>query len=181
MKKHFLIIVLIVFCATGHSQILLDEARVEYQPFSMKVDPITKSVELEIPEEINGEFQKDPLTFIKNHFNIQSFIQQNKKYKFNEYEVSFRSTKGKLTARYNKDGELISTQQKFKNVALPVAAHLEIMKQYKGGVVLSNTYVASSKAWDISKEIYRVKLKDGDRTRRLKFNKSSDALYLVGM
>lgn len=179
MKKLMLALLLFGFIASGHSQILLKETKVDYRPETMKLDPISNTLVLEIPEKKYGEFEKDPLAFVRNQFDIQKVIRDNKDVKYDFYQVYFKTSKGKLTTHFDEDGDLVSSLQKFKNVKLPDEARLRILQDYRNAVFVSNQYRAVSKGWDIQKELYKVKIKDGNRTRRLKINKENGSLALA--
>ncbi|MEG9326849.1 hypothetical protein V6B16_02785 [Salinimicrobium catena] len=181
MKTLILCLLLMGFTAIGHSQIVLEETRVDYVPYSMKVDPVTNSVTLKIPESYYGEFQEDPLAFIEDNFSIDQFIRENEEHDFDSYEVYFKSMKGNVKASYDKDGEMVSTYQRFKNVNLPDDVKLEILRQFRHSRVLKNSHVVTSKNWMIDKEFYKVKIQDGDKVRRLRIDRNTQGLSLVGL
>lgn len=179
MRNLVLGLLLFGFISSGHSQILLEETKVDYRPETLELDPVSNTLVLQIPEMSYRAFEKDPLAFVKDQFDIQKVIKDNGKRKYNSYQVDFRSTKGHLFANFDNRGKLISSFQKFRNVKLPQEARLQILQKYRDAVILDNRYIASSKGWEIQKEYYKVKIKDGDKTRRLKINKEKDALTLV--
>lgn len=181
MKKLILAMLLFGFIATGHSQILLKETKVDYRPETMKLDPISNSLVLEIPEKKYGEFEKDPLAFVKNQFDIKKVIRDNEDKDYDSYQVHFKTTKGIMLTNFDEDGELVSSFQKFKNVRLPDEARLRILQEYRNAIFVSNEYRAASKGWDIQKEFYKVKIKDGNKTRKLKINKADGAIALAKM
>ncbi|WP_324718961.1 hypothetical protein [Salinimicrobium sp. HB62] len=181
MKKLIVGVFLLAFIATGNSQILLDEAKVEYKKASMKLDPATQTLVIQIPEKKVGEFGNDALVFMKNNFDIESFVKDNADQDYAEFQVNFLSDKGHLTARFNKDGDLISSQQKFKNMRLPHDVQLEIAQLYNGATVLGTKSFAHSKGWVIDKEYYRIKLDDGERTRRVRIDRKNDRLSIAGL
>lgn len=180
MKNLILGLLLFGFIGTGHSQILLKETKVDYRPESMKLDPVSNSLVIKVSEKVYGEFDSDPLAFVKNRFDINKVIEENQD-DYDAYRVDFRTTKGHLLANFNKNGDLISSIQKFKNVRLPEEARLKILQEYRNAAILENKYFASTKGWDIQKEFYKVKIKDGDKTRRVKINKEQGAITLVGL
>ena len=81
--------------------------------------------------------------------------------------MDFRSTKGHLLANFNKEGDLVRTFQRFKNVILPRAVTRNILKSHKGWRILSTVYVASGKE-DIEKQLYKVKIKNGKKGKTLR-------------
>ncbi|NJY63805.1 hypothetical protein HC174_13730 [Salinimicrobium sp. CDJ15-81-2] len=181
MKKLIIVLLLFGFIGTGHSQILLKETKLEYRPESMKLDPVSNTLTIKISEKSYGEFNKDPLAFVKNQFDIQRVLKDNEKEDYDSYQVSFKSTKGHLLANFDGDGDLISSFQKFKNVRLPEDARMQILQQYRDAVITGNKHVAISKGWDVQKEFYKVKLRDGDKTRTVKVNKDRGAITYVGL
>ena len=181
MKNVFIGLFLLAFIATGNSQILLDEAKVEYKKASMELDPETQTLVIQIPEKKVGEFGKDPLVFMKNNFDIASFVKDNSDGDYSEFQVNFVSNKGHLSARFSRDGDLISSQQKFRNMRLPHDVQLEIAQLYNGATVLGTKSFAHSKGWIIDKEYYKIKLDDGERTRRVRVDRNNDRLSIAGL
>lgn len=181
MKKLILSLLFLGFTATAQTQIVLDEARVDYSPVSMKLDAGTNTLVIKMKEDFVGEFQNDPLAFVKKKFNSSQFIQENRNTDFDFYTVKFRTSNGHLTARYDKEGELVSSYQIFKNVIIPDEAKLQILQKYRGCSFLKSSYAATSKGWDLKKEHYRVKIKDGDNVHRIKINKNAQGVRIAGL
>jgi hypothetical protein len=65
---------------------------------------------------------------------------------YEEYNISFYLPAGYVLATYNKDGKLLRTAERFKNVALPKSVAQSLVKRYPH--------------WDIPKDVYRVTYKD---------------------
>lgn len=181
MKNLILCLLLMGFISIGHSQIVLKETKVEFIPYSLKVDPITNSVAVKISESYYGEFHEDPLAFIEGHFDIDRFVKENADQGFDSYNVTFKTSKGNVMANYDNEGELVSTYQRFKNVDLPDDVKLELLQQYRHAQILKNSHVVTSKKWMIDKEFYKVKIRDGDKVRRMKINRNTQGLSLVGL
>lgn len=181
MKTLILCLLLLGSVSSGHSQILLKEAKVDYRPESMKLDPNSSTLLIKINEKVVGEFQNDPLQFMKTKFDIKKFVSDNKDLKYNEYQVNFQSRKGILAATFHKDGELISSVQRFKGVRLPEQARLQILEKHRGAAILGNTFYASTNGWDVNKAYYKVKIKDGNKTRRVRVDKDREQYSLAGL
>lgn len=181
MKTLIICLLLVGMIHTGHSQIVLTEARVEYTPYSMKADPVTNMVTLDIKENHVGEFQEDPLAFIRDRFYIHQFIKENEDRNFIFYEVNFKTKKGNVLARYDEDGEMVSTTQRFKNVTLPDDVKLEILRNYKHSRILKNKHIVTSKNWLVDKEYFKVKIQDGDQVRRMRIERQGQELVLAGL
>lgn len=181
MKKLILYLLLAGVIQTGHSQIVLEEAELEYVPYSMKADPVTNMVTIKIKEKHVGEFQNDPLAYIENRFSIQQFINENQDRDYDSYHVNFKTRKGKVRAWYDKEGEMVSTYQRFKNVQLPDDVKLEIYRNYKNSRILKNKHIVTSKKYLIDKEYFTVKIADGDQMRRIRVEREGQGLRLAGL
>lgn len=181
MKNLILCLLLVCFFSTGHSQILLKEAKVNYQPESMKIDQNSSSLVVTIPEKIAGQFQKDPLEFMKTQFDIQKLVTDNKKENYRSYLINFKSKKGYLAAKFNRKGDLVSSHQKFRNIKLPESARLQILEKHRDAAILGNKYYASTKGWNVHKSYYKVKINDGKKIRRVRIDKDRGQYTLVGI
>ncbi|MFV8839300.1 hypothetical protein [Salinimicrobium soli] len=181
MKKLMAGLLLICFTGVMQAQIEeLKEATIDYRPVSMKLDPGTQSVTIDIPEEYVGEFQSNPLDFAKRKFNVNQLIQENKGSDYTDFQVFFNTDKGYMVANYDDEGELVSTFQRFKDAALPDDARKEIMKKIKGAQVMDVRHIVISDGWNIDKEYYKVKIKDGDKVKRVRLNKTNRGISLAG-
>ena len=181
MKNVIIGFFLMAFIATGNSQILLGESVVDYKKSSMKIDPATQTLVIKIPEKKLGEFGKDPLTFMKNNFEIEQLLSDNANEDYTKYQVNFITKNGKLIAIYNNDGELISSKQRFKNMRLPYDVQLEVAKLYNGATILGTKSFAHSRGWEIEKEYYKIKLNYGDKTRRIRIHRDNNQLSIAGL
>lgn len=179
MKTIIIGFFLLAFIATGNSQIVLEESRIDVKKTSMEIDPVTQALQLKIPEEKFGEFEKDPLTFMKNKFDVQQFLEDNRNADLSEFHVNFITTKGALKARFDKNGELISSYQKFLNKKLPQDVQLELARLYRNASVEKTKSFAYSKGWEINKEYYKVKLVDGDNVRRVRIDRKNNRLSVA--
>ena len=180
MKNLIICLLLFSFIGVGHSQIMLKEARVT-SPVSLKIDPDKDLVGFLIPEKNYGEFHKDPLEFVKQRFSSLQLARENMQSNYDGYFVTFKTQKGHLAARFNQDGELVSSYQAFKNVPLPDEAKLQILEKYRDANVKAVKFVATTKGWEFKKQVYKVKIVDGDKTRRLRIHKNMDKYSLAGL
>ena len=89
---------------------------------------------------------------------------------YDSYVVSFFIPDGKILAAYDKDGNLLRTAEKFKNVKLPIEVRNNVAKQYPNwgfekDVYLVNYYDSSS--GEINKK-YKITLVNGDKRIKVK-------------
>ena len=182
MKKLILVILMFGFINAGYSQIVLKEAKIDYDPASMKLDPYTNSLTIHIPETRVGEFREDPLFFIKNKFDMYSLADANKREPYNDYEVWFNTKDGYLLANFDKRGKLISSSQRFKDVLLPQETRDKIISEHGVVQIVGSKYSASSKGYDLNKEVYTVKIKDANnKTHRLRMKVPEKRSTLAGL
>ena len=99
-----------------------------------------------------------------NIFNLQFLVNVN----VFSYDVGLQSLKGALMANFDRNGVLLTTAQKFKNIPLPLAISRLLVKDHKGWAMTKNSYVASGKGDVLNKELYRITLKNGKNTQNIK-------------
>jgi len=179
MKNPF-IYSLLLFCVVSvkaQEITQLEETNVTFQPYVTNVDSyIDNSFSVMVDENYAGEFSKNPIEFMKENFDIHSFISFLDQHKSNGlqktdyeyYQVTFSTNKGDLVAKFSTDGELEETSQNFKNILVPSDIRRELYRSYKGWNMVKNNYTASGKSDQIVKELYRIKLKNGNRSQIVK-------------
>ena len=161
----------IVFSSYAQEVIRLDEVTMDLSYEALKLDPDTQTLIVNIPEKYNGHFSENPLRFVRENFDIQKFILANRDANYDIYSVAFKTTKGDLKLRFNNRGELLTSYQVFKNVNMPVATTVSILKQNPDYDIVGNKHVASSRnSWVLDKEFYKVKLKNGTKSKKIKVN-----------
>lgn len=171
MKKLLLILVFCGFTAAGQNQkaIRLDELKLEGpSAISLKVDTYTNDVTILVSESAAGEFKKDPLIFVQNHFDAKKFILENELRKIDFFTVTFRSASGYVNAKYDETGAMISTYQNFRDIIMPLEVAREVFRDNYGWTMVSNKHVTKTKGTETVKEVYKVKLKNGNKTKNLR-------------
>jgi hypothetical protein len=154
----------------------LEATTITFEPFVTDVISYLDNNTFIVRESKVGEFSANPIEFMKENFDIQNFIsyldlKKNtdlQKSHFESYRVTFSSDKGYLEAKFSRDGELTDTAQNFKNILVPLNVRRELYTNYKGWNMVKNTYTASGKSDQIDKELYRIKLKNGNKSQIVK-------------
>ncbi len=149
--------------STGYST---GEARVDAR--TVKIINEGEDLKYVVLEEYSGQFLKNPITFMRENFDIQPFIEQMKGENYDSYLVEFRNNKGYLEANFNSKGVLLGTAQKFRNIPLPLAVSRQILTDHTGWAMTKNLYVATGNGDAIDKEFYRITLKNGKNTQNIK-------------
>ena len=177
--KNLIIYSLFLFCilsVNAQEVTKLEATTVTFQPFVTDVISYLDNNSFIVKESVAGEFTANPIAFMKENFDIQNFISyldqkrstDLQKSHYESYRVTFSSNKGFLEAKFSKDGELAETAQNFKNILVPLNVRRELYTSYKGWNMVKNTYTASGKSDQIDKELYRIKLKNGNKSQIVK-------------
>ena len=145
----------------------LKEAKVGFAPLSSNVEREGNSFTFRINEGYKGEFEKDPLAFMEANFDIQNFISQVKHEEYDSYEVSFVSGKGILKADFNKDGDLVKSSSRFKNIVLPEKLRDQLYRDHKGWAMTKNIHITAGRDGIVNKDYYKIKLENGKDRKRI--------------
>ncbi|MBE7638754.1 hypothetical protein GUB10_00265 [Salegentibacter sp. BLCTC] len=178
MKK--LILSLLCFTIVGmvYSQgiIKLDELRMDFNPKSLEIDETSNTLTFQVSEDYVGQFHANPLKYARENFSIEDFIEANQDKGYDKYTVSFITNKGKLKVNYNRNGEVISSNQRFVDVNLPNRTLVKILRANEGYSIVGTKHLAFTKSgWTIDKEYYKVKLENGKNKKNVKMNVTRDA------
>ena len=170
MKTLIFYSILFCFAAMGQAQVVtqLDEARISINPLAVKISSNVNDEVLSISEEYPGEFWANPIGFMEDKFDINDFISSLDVKDVDSYLVTFKTNKGYLEADFSKDGDLTSTNQQFKDILLPLELRQRLYENNQGWTMIKNSYSAKGTGDRVDKEIYRVKLQYGNKTRRVK-------------
>lgn len=85
------------------------------------------------------------------------------------YVVSFYIPEGKILARYDKDGKILSTAERFENVTLPKEVYTSVAKQYPNWIFEKDIYLVNyyDRSGNITKK-YKITLVNGDKRIKIK-------------
>lgn len=92
------------------------------------------------------------------------------------YRVYFFIPDGKVVAAYDRDGKIIYTIEKFKNVALPENIASSIADRFPGWKIAKDVYKVNYDVKDGTKKQYKVVLENGKKTIRVKLD--GDGVFL---
>jgi hypothetical protein len=93
---------------------------------------------------------------------------------YDEYFISFYLPDGYVLATYDKDGKLMRTAERFKNVALPATVARAVANAYPNWAVSNDVYLVTYKEERGATKLWKVLLKDGDRRRRVKVKEDGE-------
>lgn len=95
---------------------------------------------------------------------------------YDEYIVSFFIPEGEILATYDKNGKLLRTAERFKNVALPSAVRNAVSSRYPEWRIYKDIYKVNYYHDNSSnaKKIYKLLLENGDERMRVKTTEQGD-------
>ena len=106
-------------------------------------------------------------------FDIKSSEFYNDEY--DTYNINFYIPEGKILAAYDKDGKLIRSIEKFKNVKLPKVVVEAITKRFPNWSIISDVYqVSFHKDNDTAKKQFKVRIENGDKKMKLKLDEKGN-------
>lgn len=90
---------------------------------------------------------------------------------YENYFVSFYIPDGEILAFYDKDGKVINTAEKYKNVKLPANVRTAVAEKYPNWSLAKDVYIVNYYSKDnSSKKIYKMLLENGTKRLRIKAN-----------
>lgn len=171
MKKLVVCLMALMLAGLTNAQITeLKEARVGFDPLLPEITVEGDNYIFKVQEEYSGEFEEDPVAFLDKHCKIEAFIDLVQDGKTLEYEVAINSTKGKMRAKYCKEGNLLKLSYKLKNVLLPAHLQEEVYRNYKGWNMTRNIHVAKGKDGELVEEYYKIRLERAGEVQNLRID-----------
>lgn len=100
---------------------------------------------------------------------------------YDTYFVSFYIPEGKILAAYDKDGHLLRTAERFKNVAVPKMISQAVAKRFPNWSIAKDVYVVSYYSETATKasatqKVYKLLLEDGSKRMRVKVKDTGEFL-----
>lgn len=167
MKNLFVLIALGFSTAVCPAQEVqeLNEARVEAVSPSFLIRG--SNLTFKIPENYSGEFEANPLLFMKSHFDIKPVIAQLGEQ--DEYQVTFKSRKGHLQADFDKGGNLVYYSLRFKDVLVPYQLMVQLYKDHKGWALVRTIHQAKGNGDKPGRVTYKVRMQNGNKKKDLEY------------
>lgn len=169
---------LVIFIAFALSAVIcnaqevieLEEAKIELSPVS-DLPSSGNSFLVNIEESYIGEFEKDPLAFVINNFDFKEVIAEIGNDDYSLYQVRFITQKGELKVHFDQDGKKLGHSLRFKNMFVPVELMHQLYRDHKGWATVKTLHFAKEDG-KYQKDFYKITLKKGDQTKKLKINAS---------
>ncbi len=95
---------------------------------------------------------------------------------YDYYEVAFYIPEGMILAAYDKDGKIIRTAEKFKDISLPQNIRDAVMKRFPGWTITKDIYMVRYVEDRDPVKQYKIKLVNGDEVVRVKLDADGNFL-----
>ncbi len=176
MKKFitFIFVVGWVLCSYSQKVIQLEETELTFVPSAKMLYNDYDQGKFVVKEAYANQFQRDAIKFVKENFDVYGFMRANDHKDYDSFIVSVKSSKGYLKANYNRNGDLVSTFQKFNNIVLPLNVRGEFYTKSKGWTMIANQYIARSKGEVINDAKYIITLQQGNKKDKIKIYPKSN-------
>ncbi len=93
------------------------------------------------------------------------------------YEITFYIPEGTILAAYDKDGKLLRTVERYKNVGIPNMVSEAIKAKYPGYAVAKDVYLVSYRdSKGLEKKNYKLKLENKNNKLRVKVDEKGNFL-----
>jgi hypothetical protein len=95
---------------------------------------------------------------------------------YDEYIISFNIPKGEILATYDKEGKIIRTAERFKNVSLPPDVRKSVNARFPNWAIAKDFYLVSyyADSKNPSKKMYKLLLENGSKRLRVKTNEKGE-------
>lgn len=161
----FYLVLLVIGTSQAQEVTELKEAKVGFAPSNLERSG--DSYSFSVSEAHAGEFEKDPLGFMEANFNIDEFIAQVEDEKYDSYEVNFISKRGYLRADFNKEGDLVRSNSRFKNIILPEKLRSQLYRDHQGWEMTKNIRITTGKNGLVNRDYYKIKLENGKDRKKI--------------
>ncbi len=95
---------------------------------------------------------------------------------YDNYFISFFIPEGKILAAYDKNGALIRTIEKYKNVDVPRAVKQAVANRYPKWAITKDVYLVNYQAQGATTKQYKLVLENGDKRMRVKITDTGEFL-----
>jgi len=131
---------------------------------------VVKAVNYRYLNEVNDGTASQPVKLLE--LEVANFDPRERKDLFVDmyryYEVSFYIPKGTIVAAYDKDGKIIKTIEKFKDIELPRTVMNSVAKRFPGWIIADDVYKVAYHHKKGTNKMYKLILENGKKSMRVK-------------
>ncbi len=95
---------------------------------------------------------------------------------YDVYNINFFIPEGKILAAYDRDGKIIRTAERFKDINLPLPVKEAILDRFPEWTITKDIYLVNYHDEKGIKKSYKLKLENGDKMVRVKLDETGNFL-----
>lgn len=95
---------------------------------------------------------------------------------YDVYNINFFIPEGKILAAYDKDGKIIRTAERFKNINLPKAVKEAVLDRFPEWTITKDIYLVNYHTDKGVNKKYKLKLENGEKVLRVKVDETGEFL-----
>ena len=95
---------------------------------------------------------------------------------FDRYNISFYIPEGKILAAYDKNGKLLRTIERFKDINIPTSVKKAISERFPEWAITKDVYRVNYSDKYETKKTYKLVLENGEKTVRVKTDEDGNFL-----
>ena len=95
---------------------------------------------------------------------------------YDTYFVSFYLPEGQILASYDKNGRLLTTAEKYKDITLPISVRTAIVNRFPNWALTKDIYQVDYYEGKRVSKVYKVILENGDKRMRVKVDENGNFL-----
>lgn len=95
---------------------------------------------------------------------------------YDRYNIAFFIPEGKILAAYDNDGKLLRTVERFRNIKIPTAVRTAVLDRFPEWTISKDIYRVSYSDQKGAKKTYKLILKNGDKTLKVKMDEEGNFL-----
>lgn len=160
MKKIIIALAAIVFAGNAYCQVVKEEKLAEV---------VVTAVNYKYVNQVGTKDAALPVKLLERkvaNFDLKNSDIYNDEYDY--YTVSFYIPDGKIVAAYDKDGKIIRTIERFRDINLPQDVRKALVKRFPGWTIEKDVYKVTYENKKGAKKTYKIKLVNGDKKLRVK-------------
>lgn len=168
MKKLLLVLLALGLTTQFYAQIINDgmlpevEVRATNYKYLNSVDNSEAAVPVQLLEDMVAKFDISSSEFYEDGSDF--------------YRVYFYIPEGKIVAAYDRDGKILYTIERFKNVALPNDVASSVAERFPGWKIAKDVYKVNYDVKQGVKKQYKLVLENGKKSIRVKVDE--DGVFL---
>lgn len=132
-------------------------------------DVVISNINLSYLEKVQDIGLADYVKFLEKEasvFDVRGFVELDSRKR--TFIVMFKSAKGYIIADYDRNGKILKTSERYKNIALPKNLIIAVFKKYPESSLLKVAYSVEYDYQKAVKKTYKIQIMNNGKKRNLK-------------